>query len=46
MGPYYRNTSQSTGAFFDAFYQHPMLMLLLVAATSLIGVYLWRKSRP
>jgi len=44
VGPYYRGTSQGMGAFFDAFYEHPILMLLLVVAVIGIGVYFWRKS--
>ncbi|WP_445371411.1 hypothetical protein ACH518_20295 [Methylomonas sp. HW2-6] len=44
MGPYYRATSQTTGAFFDTFYQHPILMLLLVAGVVGLGVWFWRKS--
>lgn len=42
MGPYYRGTSQATGAFFDAFYQHPILMLLFVGAVFGVTVFLWR----
>ncbi len=45
MGPYYRGTSQGMGNFFDAFYQHPILMLLVVAAGTIGGVYIWRRSR-
>ncbi len=44
MGPYYRDTSQSMGAFFDAFYQHPSLMLVLVFAVVSVGFLVWRKS--
>ncbi len=44
MGPYYRNTSQGTGAFFDAFYQHPSLMLLFVGAILALAFYLWRRK--
>jgi len=44
MGPYYRGTSQSTGAFFDMFYQYPILMLLVFAAVIGTGFYLWRKK--
>lgn len=46
MGPYYRATSQTTGAFFDSFYQHPILMLLLVAGIVAAGLYIWRKTPP
>ncbi|CAG1022912.1 hypothetical protein IVG45_13280 [Methylomonas sp. LL1] len=42
MGPYYRATSQGTGAFFDMFYQHPILMLLLVIGAIGTGIYFWR----
>lgn len=45
MGPYYRATSQSTGAFFDQFYQHPILMLLLLAAAIGAGLFLWFKKK-
>jgi len=44
MGPYYRGTSQATGAFFDLFYQHPILMLLLVGATVGVSLFLWRRK--
>lgn len=44
MGPYYRGTSQGMGNFFDTFYQHPILMLLLVAAGVGGGIYLWRRA--
>ena len=46
MGPYYRGTSQGMGEFFDAFYQHPILMLLLVVAATGVGVYIWRRKKP
>ena len=41
MGPYYRGTTQATGAFFDMFYRHPVLMLLLIALATGIGGLLW-----
>ncbi|MDP3904665.1 MAG: hypothetical protein Q8Q40_11905 [Methylococcaceae bacterium] len=44
MGPYYRGTSQGMGAFFDTFYEHPILMLLLVVAAVGAAVYIWRKK--
>jgi len=44
MGPYYRGTSQGMGAFFDTFYEHPILMLLLVVAAFGAAVYIWRKK--
>ena len=44
MGPYYRGTSQSTGAFFDMFYQYPILMLAVFAGVIGFGVYLWWKK--
>lgn len=44
MGPYYRATSQGTGAFFDAFYQYPILMLLFVAGALGVGYWLWRRK--
>ena len=45
MGPYYRSTSQGMGAFFDMFYQHPILMLLAVVGTVGAGIFIWRKKR-
>jgi hypothetical protein len=44
MGPYYRNTSQGLGNFFDSFYQHPILMLLLLAAVTAVAVFVWRRK--
>jgi type II secretory pathway component PulF len=44
MGPYYRATTQSTGAFFDMFYQYPILMLVVVAAAGGAAYYFWRKK--
>lgn len=44
MGPYYRGTSQGMGAFFDMFYEYPVLMLLLVIAAVGIAVFVWRKN--
>lgn len=46
MGPYYRATSQTTGAFFDSFYQHPILMLLLAVGVAGAGVFIWRRKTP
>ncbi|MBD9355251.1 hypothetical protein [Methylomonas albis] len=45
MGPYYRGTSQSTGAFFDMFYQHPILMLLLAVGTVAAGFFMLRGKK-
>lgn len=42
MGPYYRGTSQSVGQFFDLFYQHPILMLLLFTTIIGAGFFLWK----
>jgi hypothetical protein len=44
MGPYYRDTSQGLGNFFDSFYQHPILMLVLLGAVVAAGVFVWRKK--
>lgn len=44
MGPYYRATSQGTGAFFDFFYQYPILMLILVVGALGIGFVIWRRK--
>lgn len=45
MGPYYRETSQGTGAFFDMFYQHPSLMMILVVCAVGAGIYVWQKKK-
>lgn len=45
MGPYYRNTSQGMGSFFDSLYQHPVLLVLFMASAIGLGVYLWRKKQ-
>ena len=45
MGPYYRGTSQGMGAFFDVFYQYPILMLVFVVGTlAALGLFIWRKK--
>ena len=44
MGPYYRGTSQGMGAFFDIFYQYPVLMLFFVAGAVGLGFFIWRKK--
>lgn len=44
MGPYYRDTSQGLGNFFDSFYQHPILMVVLLAAVVAAGVFVWRRK--
>jgi hypothetical protein len=44
MGPYYRDTSQGLGNFIDSFYQHPILMVLLLAAVVAAGVFVWRRK--
>ena len=44
MGPYYRNTSQGTGAFFDMFSEQPILMGAFVIATIGVGAFLWLRS--
>ncbi len=46
MGPYYRATSQGTGEFFDAFYQYPILMLLVVVAVVGGIAYILRRKKP
>lgn len=45
MGPYYRSTSQGLGKFFDTFYQHPILMLLLMTGFMGIAVFFWRRKK-
>jgi len=44
MGPYYRGTSQGLGNFFDTFYQHPILMLVLLTAVVAAGIFVWRRK--
>lgn len=44
MGPYYRATAQSTGAFFDSFYEHPILMVLVVVGIIAGGIYFYRNK--
>ena len=44
MGPYYRSTSQGMGGFFDALYQHPVLMVLFVVCTVAAGIFVWRRK--
>ncbi len=44
MGPYYRATAQGTGQFFDAFYQYPILMLLLFVSVVGVAVYVWKRT--
>jgi len=46
MGPYYRGTSQGMGAFFNLFYEHPALIMLLVVGAVGTGLYLWRRKKP
>jgi hypothetical protein len=43
MGPYYRATSQSTGKFFEMFYDYPFLVLLVIAAA--VGIFFWQKKK-
>lgn len=45
MGPYYRGTSQATGAFFDTLYRHPILMLLFIGAVLGVAIFLWRRKQ-
>ncbi|MBL1262605.1 hypothetical protein [Candidatus Methylomicrobium oryzae] len=45
MGPYYRGTSQGMGAFFNLFYEQPLLMLLLASAAVGVGFYFWRRKK-
>ena len=45
MGPYYRHTSQGMGAFFEMFYQHPLLMLLFVGVVVGTGIFIWRRKK-
>lgn len=43
MGPYYRATSQTTGSFFEMFYDYPFLVLVLVAVVA--GVFYWQMKK-
>jgi hypothetical protein len=45
MGPYYRNTSQGVGEFFDMFFQHPILMLALVLTMVATGYVVWHRLK-
>ena len=45
MGPYYQATAQGVGSFFDAFYQHPILMVLLFGSVAAIGFLVWRREK-
>lgn len=45
MGPYYRDTSQGMGAFFELFYEQPLLMLLLILGVAGMGFYIWWRKR-
>ena len=44
MGPYYRGTSQGVGGFFNMFYEHPILMSLIIVGI-IIGGALWYKKQ-
>ncbi|MEY4718443.1 MAG: hypothetical protein RL563_1061 [Pseudomonadota bacterium] len=46
MGPYYRGTSQGIGSVLDTFYQHPILMLILLCATIGAAAWVWRRKTP
>lgn len=45
MGPYYRGTSQATGAFFDMFYEQPILMAAIVGGLVGVGIFSWWKNK-
>ena len=45
MGPYSRGTSHTTGAFFEMFYEQPMLMVGLVLAVAGIAFYFYSKNK-
>jgi LPXTG-motif cell wall-anchored protein len=45
MGPYSRGTSHTTGAFLEAFYEQPLLMVGLVLAVAGIAYYFYRKKK-
>lgn len=45
MGPYYRGTSQGVGNFFELFYQHPILMLVVVAGSAAVGYFFWKRKK-
>jgi hypothetical protein len=41
MGPYYQNTAQTTGAFFEMFYEQPIMMGLFSISVIGVGIFLW-----
>jgi hypothetical protein len=45
MGPYYRATSQSTGAFFESIYDNPIIALVIVAGLVGVVVYWMNKKK-
>jgi hypothetical protein len=45
MGPYYRQTSQGMGGFFDTIYQYPILMVLFVGVVIGMGVIVWWRRK-
>jgi hypothetical protein len=45
MGPYYRGTSQGIGNFFDSFYQHPIVMLLLAGVLVATCLFFWSRNK-
>lgn len=44
MTPCYRSTPRDLGAFIDALYQQPTLLLLGTASIIAVAVFLWRKK--
>lgn len=45
MGPYSRGTSHTTGAFFEMFYEQPILMLGIVGVLLGIGIFLGLRKK-
>ncbi len=45
MGPYSSGTSHTTGAFFETFYEQPLLIVGLVLAVAGIAYYFYRKNK-
>lgn len=45
MGPYYQTTTQGMGNFFDALYEHPLLMIVFVVVVIAGVFHFWRKKK-
>ncbi len=45
MGPYYQKTAQGVGGIVETFYDHPILMVLLVGGFVALGAWFWRNAK-